>query len=248
MGTPHVLKILREEEGYYPQLLIAGERTGEKGDEIWGEVCVQNRGVMRFDLIAHAERGHSGVSRSQSDLTERLLSARAAVTGILRQHLTLNSEDGWQSQVRFPFIQVGTPGVYNVTADRGLVGVEVRPIPQDDLRGLVGELEVFCESQDLELAISVMENGIACDQENPYLKILLQSIQDCSGAPTRIGKKLPGTSARFAPQGQGVVWGQSGIGPHAKGERHFIPSILPYYQALERLSELLRTQSKISGI
>jgi len=94
----------------------------------------------------------------------------------------------------------------------------------------------------------VMENGIACDQENPYLKILLQSIQDCSGAPARIGKKLPGTSARFAPQGQGVVWGQSGIGPHAKGERHFIPSILPYYQALERLSELLRTQSKISGI
>jgi succinyl-diaminopimelate desuccinylase len=244
MGTPHVLKILRDEEDYYPQLLVAGERTGEKGDEVWGEVCVQNRGVMRFDLIAHAERGHSGVSGSQSDLTERLLSARAAVTGIFRQHLTLSSEDGWQSQVRFPFIQVGTPGIYNVTADRGLVGVEVRPIPQDDLRGLVGELEVFCKSQELELAISVMENGVACDHKNPYLKLLLQSIQDCSGAPARIGKKLPGTSARFAPLGQGVVWGQSGIGPHAKGERHFIPSIYPYYQALDRLSELLRNKPR----
>ena len=28
-----------------------------------------------------------------------------------------------------------------------------------------------------------------------------------------VGRKLPGTSARFAPGGQGVVWGQTGIGP-----------------------------------
>ena len=46
-------------------------------------------------------------------------------------------------------------------------------------------------------------------------------------------------SARFAPGGQGVVWGQTGIGPHAKGERHFIPSILPYYQTLTELGRLL---------
>ena len=84
-----------------------------------------------------------------------------------------------------------------------------------------------------------MENGVACDPENQYLRVLLQSIQECSGKPASIGKKLPATSARFAPRGQGVVWGQSGIGPHAKGERHYIPSILPYYQALDRFAELL---------
>jgi hypothetical protein len=54
-----------------------------------------------------------------------------------------------------------------------------------------------------------------------------------------IGRKLPGTSARFAPGGQGVVWGQSGIGPHAANERHFIPSILPYYQALTAFADQL---------
>ena len=47
-----------------------------------------------------------------------------------------------------------------------------------------------------------------------------------------------GTSARFAPNGQAVVWGQSGLGPHAKDERHFIPSIEPYYKALNELGKL----------
>ena len=56
-----------------PQLLIAGERTGEKGDELWGEICTQNRGVMRFDLIVHGQRAHSGIASSQADLTDRLL-------------------------------------------------------------------------------------------------------------------------------------------------------------------------------
>ncbi len=54
----------------------------------------------------------------------------------------------------------------------------------------------------------------------------------------RLGKKLPGTSARFAPGGQAVVWGQSGIGPHAKEERHYIPSIEPYYRSLTELAKL----------
>ena len=54
-----------------------------------------------------------------------------------------------------------------------------------------------------------------------------------------IGRKLPGTSARFAPKGQGVVWGQSGIGPHARDERHFVPSILPYYRVLQAWGDSL---------
>ena len=61
-----------------------------------------------------------------------------------------------------------------------------------------------------------------------------------SGAPARVGRKLPGTSARFSPRGQGVVWGQTGIGPHSKDERHYIPSILPYYNVLANLGERLK--------
>ena len=136
--------------------------------------------------------------------------------------------------MKFPFIQVGTPGIYNVTADTGVVGVEVRPIPQDDILALKQELGDYCDSQGLELSIHVMENGIACNPDNRYLQHLVRAVKEVSGHEPAIGRKLPGTSARFAPGGQGVVWGQSGIGPHAKSERHFIPSIEPYYRALQR--------------
>jgi acetylornithine deacetylase/succinyl-diaminopimelate desuccinylase-like protein len=88
-----------------------------------------------------------------------------------------------------------------------------------------------------------MENGVACDPNNPALKALIEAVKQASGdaeEEPRIGKKLPGTSARFAPGGQGVVWGQSGVGPHAKNEAHYIPSIEPYYKSLNELAKLWR--------
>jgi acetylornithine deacetylase/succinyl-diaminopimelate desuccinylase-like protein/gamma-glutamyl:cysteine ligase YbdK (ATP-grasp superfamily) len=241
MGSPHVLRMLSEEDDYAPGILVAGERTGEKGDELFGEICTQNRGVMRMDILAFGTKGHSGVAGASADLTDRLLSARAVITDILHRRLTLSSPDGWQSQVRFPFIQVGTPGIYNVTPHQAILGVEVRSIPQDDISALCSELDDFCRSRELELRIGVQENGVACDPENPYLTALVQAVADVSGEAPRIGRKLPGTSARFAPGAQGVVWGQTGIGPHSKDERHFIPSIMPYYQVLNRLGQILST-------
>lgn len=242
MGTPHVLKILAEDEGYSPRLLIAGERTGERGDERWGEICTQNRGVMRFDVLLRGRRGHSGLVGSQMDLMERLFAARNTIQEIMRKFLTLSGNEGWVSQVNFPFMQVGTPGIYNITADCAILGVEVRPVPQDNLKPLLAELQEFCESQSLELSISVMENGIACDPENPFLQALMGAVQRVGGERPRLGRKMPATSARFAPQGQGVVWGQSGMAPHGRDERHYIPSILPYYQALNEFGKILLAQ------
>lgn len=230
-GTPHVLKEL----GITPSLMIAGERTGEKGNEHYGEICVENRGVMRFNVIARGTKGHSGVAGA-ADLSEKLIAARAALTDIFSKHLTLKSTDGWQSQAKFPFINVGTPGVYNVTAAQGILGVEIRPIPQDDTSALRKEVEKYCAENELEASFSVMENGVACDPKNPALLKLIDAVRQVSGGEPKIGKKLPGTSARFAPGGQAVVWGQTGIGPHAKEERHFIPSIEPYYKVLEELA------------
>jgi succinyl-diaminopimelate desuccinylase len=232
-GTPHVLKEL----GLIPSLFIAGERTGEKGNELLGEICVENRGVMRFDVIARGIKGHSGVAGT-GDLSEKLIAARSALNEAFAEHLTLNSSDGWQSQAKFPFINVGTPGVYNVTAGEGILGVEIRPIPQDDVESLKLKVEEYCAENGLELCMTVMENGVACDPNNPALKALIQSVRFTSDAEPKIGKKLPGTSARFAPGGQAVVWGQSGLGPHAKDERHYIPSIEPYYKSLNELAKL----------
>lgn len=253
-GTPYVLKEL----GISSSLFIAGERTGEKGNELFGEICVENRGVMRFDVVARGAKGHSGVAGT-GDLSEKLISARSALNEIFAKYLTLKSPDGWQSQAKFPFINVGTTGVYNVTAAEGVLGVEIRPIPQDDTARLKEEVLAYCEANGLELKMNVMENGVACDVENPALKALISAVKkSMSALPTsigtivseaggadeaaepKIGRKLPGTSARFAPGGQAVVWGQSGIGPHAKDERHYIPSIEPYYSSLTELAKLWR--------
>ena len=232
-GTPFVLKEL----GISPLLFIAGERTGEKGDELFGEICIENRGVMRFDVIARGVKGHTGVAGASGDLSERLIQARTALGEIFAKHLTLKSSDGWQSQARFPFINVGIPGIYNITAAEGVLGVEIRPIPQDDTNALRKEVEAYCAENGLEVGFSVMENGVACDPENPALLALIEAVRQASGEEPKIGRKLPGTSARFALGGQAVVWGESGLGPHSKDERHYIPSIEPYYRALNELAK-----------
>jgi len=232
-GTPHVLKELNLEPG----LLIAGERTGEKGDELFGEVCTENRGVLRFEVIGYGHKGHSGTGGVGGDLSDRLIAARSDLAEVFAQHLTLRSSDGWQSQARFPFIQLGTPGIYNITAAEGHLGVEIRPIPQDDLSALKAAIDTCCEKNDLLVNFSVMENGVSCSPENPELLKLLEAVRQVSGQEPRIGRKLAGTSARFAPGGQAVVWGQSGIGPHARDERHFVPSIAPYYNVLVELAK-----------
>ena len=232
-GTPHVLKEL----DITPSLFIAGERTGEKGDELFGEICIENRGVMRMDVIARGVKGHTGVAGASGDLSERLIHARAALSEIFDKHLTLKSPDGWQSQAKFPFINVGTPGVYNIAAAEGILGVEIRPIPQDDTKALHKEVEAYCTDNGLEVSFSVMEGGVVCDPDNPALTALIEAVKGASGEEPQLGRKLPGTSARFAPDGQAVVWGQSGIGPHAKDERHYIPSIEPHYLALNELAK-----------
>jgi succinyl-diaminopimelate desuccinylase len=240
MGTPHVLRLLSEEDKYQPKFVIAGERTEERGDRLWGEICTQNRGIIRFDISARGQKGHSGDLGVQEELSERLFQTRRAIQQLSISDLTINGMDGWQSQVRFPFIQLGSPGVYNITPDYGLMGVEVRPIPQDNPHDFLCKVSEFCSDQDLEMNLIVNEAGIACNPENPFLTPLIRAVRSVSREEPIIGRKLPATSARFAPNGQGVVWGQSGIGPHSNSERHFIPSIKPYYRALVAYSDLLK--------
>jgi len=112
--------------------------------------------------------------------------------------------------------------------DYGLLGVKPCPIQQVNLDDIQAELVKYCQAKELELNIHVMEDGIICSPSNPYLVALINTLRNLSGLEPAIGRKLPGTSARFAPNGQGVVWGQTGMGPHSSGERHFIPGILPY--------------------
>ncbi len=234
-GTPHVLAALQAEDGYAPRLLIAGERTGERGDELFGRVCLQNRGLLRLEIVLSGARAHTGFG-SGGDLEARLLRMRREIEDVLAAGLLQPAEPGWSSQIAFPFVRLGEPGIFNVSADRGVLGVEVRPIPAHRLEPLIAEARRLCESAGAELRVIAAEDGIACDPGDPYVTALLAAVRSASGTEPVIGRKLAATSARFAPRGQGVVWGQSGIGPHAADERHFIPSIEPYYRALQTLA------------
>jgi acetylornithine deacetylase/succinyl-diaminopimelate desuccinylase-like protein len=236
-GTPHVLSTLRRESGYEPKLLIAGERTGERGDEQWGEICIENRGLVRLEISLRGARGHTGTRVAGDDLSARLFQAREDLAAIFASTLHLDGARDWRSQVRVPFVNVGEPGVYNVAPPRATMGIEIRPIPGDKIGGLLDRTESYCSEAGLDLRVIAAEQGIACPADNPYLIRLVDAVREASGREPVLGKKLPATSARFAPGGAGVVWGQSGIGPHAPDERHYLPSILPYYQVLERFAE-----------
>ncbi len=237
MGTGLVLGELAA-EGYEPEIFIAGERTEEEGTDLWGQVCTQNRGVTRFQVSGRGIRGHSGMMPYGADLTHKLIGARSKLSELAEKYLTMQDVGSWYSQIRFPFVQVGTPGVYNITPDHAVLGVEIRAIPSDPLERLMADFETYAAEENLEISDRIMEPGSACTSTNPYLELLVEAVRAESGVEPVIGNKMAGTSARFAPNGDGVVWGQSGIGPHSSDERHFIPSIAPYYRALDRFGNL----------
>jgi succinyl-diaminopimelate desuccinylase len=238
-GTPHVLADLEHRNGWSPELMIVGERTGEKGDELFGEICTESRGVLRALITARGQCGHTGVGGSPGDLLDKLVEIRGVLVSVFNRHLTLSSLNGWETSARFPFLNVGEPGVYNITAGEGVLGIEIRPIPGDDLGRLEDEMVALCGELGLDVDFEVNEPGVACPPDNPHLARLVESVTDVAGKSAVLGKKKPGSSARFAPGGHQVVWGQTGIGPHSREERHFIPSIEPYMRVLDAFAKRL---------
>ena len=235
-GTPHVLADRRAATGWVPEFLIVGERTGERGDEVFGAVCPASRGVARLRITARGRRGHTGTGSVPVDLLDRLIEAREVFGAVFSRHLTLSSSNGWESSARFPFAAIGQPGVYNITAGEGVLGVELRPIPEDDLDALLEELRTLCAELDLGLEAEVVDRGVRCPDDDPHLERLIAAVTTVSGQPAVIGRKKPGSSARFAPGGRQAVWGQSGVGPHSRDERHWLPSIDPYLSVLDEFA------------
>ncbi|HMK08060.1 MAG TPA: hypothetical protein VK449_03420, partial [Anaerolineales bacterium] len=114
-----------------------------------------------------------------------------------------------------------------------------RPIPEHRVQPLIDEVARHCRAAGAEWQVIAAENGVACQPHDPYVTALLAAVRSTSGTEPVLARKLAATSARFAPGGQGVVWGQTGIGPHAPDERHYLPSIEPYYRCLEALANEL---------
>jgi acetylornithine deacetylase/succinyl-diaminopimelate desuccinylase-like protein len=244
-GTPHVLADLEREAGWVPELMVVGERTGEQGNELHGAVCTSNRGIARITLTATGPEGHTGTGTLPADLLDRLIEARSVLSTIFQRRLTVASLDGWESTARFPFLTVGTPGVFNITAAEGVLGIELRPIPEDDLEGCVGEVSEVFTAMGFGVRVELQEAGVICPPDNPHLRRLLAAVNEVTGDQATLGRKRPGSSARFAPGGNAVVWGQTGHGPHSPEEWHYIPSIEPYLRVLDDFGE--RTREAVEG-
>ncbi len=233
VGTREALAWYQERFGTLPSFFIAGERTEETGTQPYGAVCTESRGAVRITFRLQGRRGHSGLSRAHQDLTQRLFHLQQAIQNLAQDMLTLDTEKGWYSQIRFPFVSVGEPGLFNITPSEGVMGLEIRPIPQDPLEDFLQALEHLAREHRVDIQVDSPAPGTQCDPENPYFQALVQALEDAWGHSPGLCKKLPASSVRFVPQGRSVIWGQSGLAPHAADERHYIPSILPYYQGLQ---------------
>ncbi len=75
-GTPHVLADLEHRDGWSPELMLVGERTGEQGTELHGQVCTESRGIFRMRITARGVCGHTGVSGGPADLLDKLVEVR----------------------------------------------------------------------------------------------------------------------------------------------------------------------------
>jgi hypothetical protein len=129
-----------------------------------------------------------------------------------------------------------------VPAQRGgRFGLEIRPMPEHDVTALLADLTECATSLNLELHVQTREPGVACNCDNPYVQTIIATVREVSVQEPVIGREKPGASGRFAPRGQAVIRGQTGIGPHTTAERHYILSIRPYYDALTRLAERLKS-------
>ena len=239
VGTREALDWYRQTYGTLPRFFIAGERTEETGTRPYGAVCTQSRGAVRVLFRVKGTRGHTGLSASRSDLTQRLFQLQDEIQALARQTLTLDTSQGWFSQIRFPFVSVGQPGLYNITPDEGVLGLEIRSIPQDALDEFLQRVREKARALDVEMQVESPAGGTQIDEEHPYLKLLLDALEEAWGHRPPLCRKLPASSVRFTPPGTAVIWGQSGVGPHAADERHYIPSILPYYRGLQSFARRL---------
>lgn len=116
-------------------------------------------------------------------------------------------------------------------------GFDVREIPEH-----TSEINIWIDETRASLAaigfdfVAVNEgDGWVCPEENDHLARLRAAYEEVIGSPSPALGKLHGNDGRFF-EGKAIVFGQTGISPHGPKEAHYIPSILPYLQILDRFA------------
>ena len=191
--------------------------------------------MIRIKIQAEQKTGHSSFVKGQTALEKILV-----LIDHIKKKIPESLKSDWMTTFVIPYLKSGEIDNFNTMPKRAEAGLEIRPIPEDDIQPLLNRMEKEADELGINYSYVNCEQGIKTSVEDSRVKTLLEIIGNVYGGSSadHLGTgKLPGTQARFAPEGcAAIVFGQSGIGPHSDNEAHYIPSIMPYYKILEQLS------------
>jgi len=231
-GTPHVLESLEKRFGYRPKTLIAGERTGD-GPVPAGVIESRQRGLIRLHVEARGEAGHTALAKTT--VTARILSLYRELSDALAP-----SEQSWKTTLQLSYVSAGIERNFNIAAREASAGIEIRPAFDEHTDAVRRIAKQAASALGLDVTYVNNESAVSVDPTDPRVRRIVDAAAAATGATADelVGAgKLPATQARFAPEGCApIVWGQSGVGPHAPDEAHYLPSVLPYYDALWNLA------------
>ncbi|MEO0162508.1 MAG: M20/M25/M40 family metallo-hydrolase [candidate division WOR-3 bacterium] len=227
-GTPFILEELYKTTNYQPDFVIVAERTGE-GDVCLGRLEYKNRGLIRIKIVASGSAEHTAQLKGLTAL-ERIMEFRNRIF----EYFSRPSESEWKTTFTFPYFLSGEIGNFNTTPTVAWAGLEVRPIPEENIEKIITHITELGKQFDLSIEYINKEPGITTPLKNSFLQSLLQILATFGGGKIDdyLGKgKIHATQARFI-KSPVVILGQSGINPHGAHEAHYIPSIMPYYHLM----------------
>lgn len=116
-------------------------------------------------------------------------------------------------------------------------GLDIREVPEHtpEINRWLSHIRAACARAGFDFVTVNDGDGWVCPEDNDHMARLRAAYEEVRGLPSPALGKLHGNDGRFF-NGNAVVFGQTGISPHGPKEAHYIPSILPYLQILDRFA------------
>ncbi len=200
-GTPHVLADLEHREGWAPELMLVGERTGEEGERTLRPRL--HREPRHFPNANHRTGGvrpHRRQRRPGGPPRQTRGDQAGACLGVQAPpHAVEPRRLGDHHPVSLPHRR-RTRGLQHHGRRRACSGSRFVPCPATTSRAWSAEIESLCRELGLETNLELMEPGVACPPDNVHLARLLAAVETVSGVPAVVGKEETRLLRSFRPR------------------------------------------------